>query len=172
MYGRRYPFNCRVKRDRVQSYFYDGPRNGSRGYDNDWRYGRDGYYGYDRDYRKHHDNDDGEKIAIGVGLAALAAVAIAAAANQSESGNQGAYAEGVEKTDLEDACGEALGRRIRHEHDGVDKVAMDYSNLTHKGNTLSGNGRIVWYRRHASDMDFTCHFDNQGRVIDSSYKFY
>jgi len=54
----------------------------------------------------------------------------------------------------------------------VDKVARDYSRLEHKDTTLTGNGRILWYRRHASDMDFTCHFDGRGRVIDSSYKFY
>ncbi len=158
--GHRYPFNCTVKRGWVQSYSYDGPY-GNR----DNRYDRDD---------KHH-SSTGKNIAIGVGLAALAAVIAANAkkgGTSTSSESAFSYDKHVDKYYLEDECGEALGGRVRREHHGVRKIEIDTSRVTHAGSTLTGKGLIHWQQDQPSDLEFSCQFDNDGSVRDSSYSFY
>jgi hypothetical protein len=156
--GRSYPFSCGVKRGRVQSYNYDGPH---RKYD-------DEYYNDSR-----HDNK-ARNVAIGVGLAALAAAAIAASSkNQTTAPAESfSYNDGIDKSHLEDECGEELGGRIRREHDGVRRIEFDHSQIKHNGSQLTGSGHIQWQREEPSALEFSCSFDRNGRVSDSSYSFY
>lgn len=162
--GRSYPFSCGVKRGWVQSYNYDGPH---KNYD-------DEYY-YDNDSRNDRHDKKARNIAIGVGLAALAAAAIAASSkNQttSEPAESFSYNDGIDKFHLEDECGEALGGRIRREHDGVRRIEFDHSQIKHNGSKLTGSGHIQWQRDEPSALEFSCSFDRNGRVSDSSYSFY
>lgn len=155
--GHRYPFNCSVKRGWVQSYHYDGP-----------------YGGWDdnhKDKNRHSSSD--KNVAIGVGLAALAVAAIVASSNSKKgNGDDITYASHVDKSFLEDECGESLGGRIRREHHEVNRLEIDHSEAKHSGRTLTGEGLIHWDDGQPSDVDFMCSFDGNGRVIDSSYSFY
>ena len=140
-----YPFRCKVKRGYVQSYHYDGPHG------------------------RHSDDDDsdvGTAIAVGAGLAIIAALA-------SQSGGDDAGDDGqlrASKTVLEDECHDAIESRIRYDRDGSARVNFTQTSMEHRD--LTGKGTVTYYDDSPNRMRFTCYFDKQGRVLDTSYSLH
>lgn len=139
-----YPFDCKIKYGQVQSYAYEGPHD---------RHGD-------------HDGKLGTALAVGAGLAIVAAIA----ASRSGDGGQGEPSLQVAKTALDDDCHDALESRIRYERNGAAQVSLRNTELS--GRDLSGEARVSYYDGRAKRASFTCHFDPQGRLLDSSYQLY
>lgn len=139
-----YPFDCKIKYGQVQSYAYEGPHD---------RHGD-------------HDGKLGTALAVGAGLAIVAALA----ATRSGDGGQGEPSLQVPKTALEDDCHDALESRIRYDRDASAQVSLRGSNLN--GRDLSGEARVSYQAERPNRASFTCHFDPDGRLLDSSYQLY
>jgi len=142
----KYPFNCKVKNGYVKSYAYNGP--------------------HDR-HPEHKDDDDsnvGAAIAVGAGLAIIAALAA------SSNDDHGSSNISSSKTVLEDDCHDMLQYRLRDEHDGTATVRMKSSQL--RGKDLKGEIKVKYLRRNDQRGSYTCHFNKNGRLLDSSYHLY
>ena len=145
-----YPFDCKVKHGQVQSYAYDGPHG------------------------RHKDDDNnklGTAVAVGAGLAIIAAIA----ASQSGDGDKpkstsSASGHGRSQAALEDDCHDEVEARVRHDQDRWARVAL---RNTHTNNDqLFGEATVTYGDRQPHLATFTCHFDDYGRVVDSSYQLY
>jgi len=148
--GQKYPFTCKVKRGYVQAYYYNGPRQ------------------YGKNHSKDNDSDVG--TAIGVGLAAIAIAAIASSASDDDSSSS--YNKHVNKSYLEDECHDRINQRVNSEHYDSRWVAFKTDSISHQGHKLSGKGRVNWDEGSPSEIYYKCKFNNDGRVIDSSYRIY
>lgn len=122
-------------------------------------------YAYEGPHRKHgdHSDDMGKAVAVGAGLAIAAA--LVAASNDGDDRNLSAS-----KSVLEDDCHDILQYRIRDEHDRSADVQMEESTL--KGRDLSGEAKVKYQNRSPHHATFTCHFDRNGRIDDSSYRLH
>lgn len=144
----KYDFNCKVKHGNVKSYAYKGPHN------------------------RHKDDDDdnnvGAALAVGAGLAILAAIAMSQA-DDADNHDKGSTLS-VNKSVLEDECHETLQYRIRDEHDYTARVNLKEARI--EGHDLVGDAKVKYEREHPQHATYTCHFDSQGRVKDSSYHLY
>lgn len=142
--GHRWDFNCKIKQGQVKSYGYDGP------------------------VRHHHDKDDDDGnlatvLAVGAGLAIVAALA-SADDDDSKSDNRS-----PQKSILEDDCLEQLQYRVRDEHHHSSRVTLNNSRID--GHDLVGEANVRYdHRGHAAT--YTCHFDRNWRLRDSSYYLY
>lgn len=141
-----YPFNCKVKNGHIKSYAYNGP--------------------HDRHPQSHKDDDDnlGAAIAVGAGLAIIAAIAA------SSDNDHGGSNISTSKTVLEDDCHDMLQYRIKDEHDGTARVHMKSSQLS--GHNLKGEIKVKYLRRNDQRGSYTCHFNRNGTLEDSSYHLY
>lgn len=145
-----YPFNCKIKNGHVKSYSYDGPHP---------------------HHAERHDKDDDDDSSLGTVLAVGAGLAIVAAlASQSNDGDDNKSSLPVQKSMLEDDCHDMLQYRIRDEHDYTARVHLNSSNI--EGHDLVGKANVKYERKHAQRASFTCHFDHNGRLKDSSYHLY
>jgi hypothetical protein len=145
---RNYPFECQVTNGRVKSYSYRGPS----------AHAQEG-------------SGVGTAIAVGAGLAVAAAITAAALDDDDDEKKQKSGKSKLEelKTVLEDACHDALEYRIRDEQYNGAEVKMASSKLD--GHQLAGKGKV----KHANGLhhvEYTCYFDQRGRVIDSKYHLY
>ncbi len=154
--GHKYPFSCKWKRGYIKSYSYHGTHGNS--------------YSYDRsDDRRHDDDDDsdlGKILAVGAGLAIVAALA-------SHSGDDDDHRKSslqMDKSFLEDDCQDELQSRIRDEHQSGARVHIKNSRVD--GHDLKGDANVRYPHGYPHHATFTCHFDHNGRVKDSSYHLY
>ena len=119
-------------------------------------------YAYDGPHGHNKDDDDVEAaLAIGAGLA------IAAAVIASSNDDKGGGDLPVPKSALEDDCHDILQYRIRDEHDRTASVHMKESHL--KGRDLMGKATAKYHGGRPHNVNFTCHFDGKGHIVDSSY---
>jgi hypothetical protein len=139
-----YEFNCKTKNGEVVSFAYDGP------------HGR-------------HKNDDDLATAVAV-AAGLAIVAGIAASQDDDKGHDRDRGSLPSQTVLEDECHDMLQYRIRDEHDYTARVNIREAKL--KGRDLTGDAKVNYDRGHPHQALFTCHFDNRGRLMDSSYRLH
>lgn len=130
-------FQCKVKRDQVKSYAYDGP------------------HGHNKD-----DDNVGTALAVGAGLAIAAAVIAA-----SDDGDDKDLS--ASKSVMEDDCHDILQYRIRDEHDRSAAVKMQEAHI--KGRDLHGKAHVKYHDGRPHEVNYTCHFDNKGHIVDSSY---
>jgi len=141
--GHKHGFDCKVKNGRVKSYNYDGPHPGLK------------------------DDDDvslGTALAVGAGLAIVAAVASQA----NDDGKDGEL--NVRQSVLEDECHDALSYRLRDERHFSANVHLKSSKL--EGRTMTGEAKVRYGHERPHKMEYTCHFDHNGRVADSRYHLY
>ena len=145
----KYPFDCKVKRGHIKSYAYNGPNPR---------------------YREHKGDDDshlGTALAVGAGLAIVAALAASADNDKHDDKTSQLH---VQKTVLEDECHDALQYRIRDEHNYTARVVMKDSRV--EGHKLIGEAKVKYDSGHPHHANYTCHFDNRGRLMDSQYHLY
>ena len=144
----RYPFNCKVKNGYVKSYAYNGPHS------------------------RHRDDDDdsnlGTVVAVGAGLAIIAA--LAASADDDSDSNAASSDINTSKSVLEDDSHDMLQYRIRDEHDSAAEVRIKRSEL--RGRDLKGEAKVRSTWGPSQRATFTCHFNRNGRLLDSSYHLY
>ena len=149
-HNHKYDFNCKVKNGNIKSYAYNGP------------------------HERHGDNDKddsmGAAIAVGAGLAIIAAVAASQADDNNNNDQRKTSTPKVSQTVLEDECHDMLQYRIRDEHDYTAQVHMKSARL--QGHDLVGDAKVKYDRGHPHHAQFTCHFDNRGRLMDSRYRLY
>lgn len=145
----KYDFNCKVKNGNIKSYAYDGP------------------------HKRHKDDDDdsniGAAVAVGAGLAILAAAAMSQT-DDDDNNDKSSSTLPVSKSVLEDDCHDMLQYRVRDEHDYTARV--DLKNARVEGHDLVGDAKVWYDRQHPRHASYTCHFDRQGRLIDSRYHLY
>ena len=124
-------------------------------------------------YHAYSDKDDGhvdnKALAVGAGLAIVGAL-VAASLADKDSGSQPAGDLKVEKTVLEDECHDELSYRMRDEHHHRADVRIQTADL--QGRNMKGKGKVVWDNHRADHFSYTCYFNGQGRVHDSSYHLY
>ena len=121
-------------------------------------------FAYQGPHNRHGDHDDANAaVAVGVGLV-LAAAIVSSADNNSRDELP------VAKTVLEDDCHDILQYRIRDEHDRSANVKKQESKI--KGRDLSGEAKVKYGSGSPHHVSYTCHFDRQGQIKDSSYRLY
>jgi len=168
----KHPFSCKVKRDQVRSYHYDGPTKASENSDD----------------HHHHKSHSNRNLAIGVGLAAAVAIAIANSGKKNDqssndsdqsnniydnsNNNNEHYARDINKDDLEDDCHDAVDGRIKKNYHTIRRVNFKHDTVQHNGTSARGDGRISYYNGDHTSFGFSCKFDNHGRVIDTNYSIY
>jgi hypothetical protein len=114
-------------------------------------------------HKSDDDDDLGTALAIGAGLAIVAALVASADDNDAPAKPQ------PSKTILEDDCLEQLQYRIRDEHAHAARVHM--KNASVKGHDLVGEAKVR-YHHQGHKATYTCHFDRNWRIKDSSYYLY
>ncbi len=161
----RYPFNCRIKRGYVTSFHYNGPTESSENYDDD----------------HHHSSHRGKNIAIGVGIAAIAAAVIANknktnqsmnTNNYSQNAYNNAYDSHINNEDLEDSCHDSVDGRIKRNYKTIRRVNFTHDTIKHNKTQVVGDGRVSYYNGEHTGFSFTCQFNRNGHVIDTSYSIY
>ena len=143
-----YPFNCKVKNGHVKSYAYNGPHSRHRD--------------------DHDDSNLGTAVAVGAGLAIIAA--LAASADDDSDDKAAASDIATSKSVLEDDCHDMLQYRIRDEHDSAAEVRIKHSEL--RGRDLKGEAKVRSAWGAPQRATFSCHFNRNGRLLDSSYHLY
>lgn len=119
-------------------------------------------YAYHGPHSRNNDDNLGTALAVGAGIAIVAAVA--------SSHNDDDKALPVSKSVLEDDCHDILQYRIRDEHDRTAMVHMKESHL--KGQDLSGEAKVKYHDGRPHRVKYTCHFDRNGQIRDSSYRLH
>jgi hypothetical protein len=120
-------------------------------------------YAYHGPHNRNRDGDVETALAVGAGLAIVAAIASAHSDDDRKSLS-------VPRTALEDDCHDILQYRIRDEHDRTASVTMRESHL--KGRDLSGEARVDYHDGRPHKVKYTCHFDRDGQIKDSSYRLH
>ncbi len=156
-HGHGYPFSCKWKQGRIKSYSYDGPR------------GRSGDSSRDRRDSDDDGSDLGKALAVGVGLAIVAALA---SQSGDDDGDHKTSSLHVDKSILEDDCHDQLQYRIRDEHRYGNGARVHIKNSRIDGYDLKGDAKVRYPSDHPHHATFTCHFDRNGRIRDSSYHLY
>jgi hypothetical protein len=155
----KHPFSCRAKRGQVLSYHYEGPSKYTGNRDN-----------------HHHKSHTGRNVAIGVGVAAIiGAILVNSSKDDSSKGdnkNSNHYAKNMASEDLEDSCHETVEGRIKRNYHTIRRVKFKHDTIKHDRRNAYGNGRVVYYNGDRTDFSFSCDFNRNGRVIDSSYSIY
>lgn len=120
-------------------------------------------FAYHGPHSRNDDDDLGTALAVGAGLAIVAAVASAQKHDDDRELS-------VSKSVLEDDCHDILQYRIRDEHDRSATVTMKESHL--KGRDLSGEAKAKYHDGRPHRVKYTCHFDGDGQIRDSSYRLH
>jgi hypothetical protein len=71
---------------------------------------------------------------------------------------------------LQSGCNADASPDIRDEHDYTAQMAL--KDVMIDGQDMVGDARVSYDREHPQHTTYTCHFDSQGRVKDSSYHLY
>jgi hypothetical protein len=138
---------------RYEHHWYDYHCKVKQGYVKSYAYG--GPHGHNKD-----DSDVGTALAVGAGLAIAAAVIAA-----SDDGDEKDLS--ASKSAMEDECHDILQYRIRDEHDRTAAVKMQETHS--KGRDLHGKAHVKYHNGRPHQVNYTCHFDNKGHIVDSSY---
>jgi len=146
--GEKRPFSCRVKNERLRSYHYEGRHKRHK----------------DDDHKSH----TGRNVAIGVGIAAIAAMVI----KNKHNKNDDEYSKHVTKESLEDDCHDELSRRIKDNYHSIRRVEFKHDSIKHNMRKGEGDGRIIYRNGERTDFEFTCYFEKDGQISDSSYSIF
>jgi hypothetical protein len=144
VHDHKYPFSCKIKDGQVKSYSFEGP------------------------HRKDDDSDVETAIAVGAGLAIVAAAVASSSGSQHDDHKSGELHH--RRSHLEDDCHDALTYRISDEHDRTASVSIKSAEL--KGFDLKGEARVQYEGHHPHKATYTCHFNDDGYLVDSHYKLY